>query len=164
MMVVRGTKKFLDRLGRPKPTEATSSGRLGDWYANVWFCRPQVALFVNEVTLLPVLVPLAPASSVIARFPAAFAQVAARIGVEAAVVDDEVAEMATWTLAKFASRSVLGVMNEFAHLADNYRERNDPLDFVELSLWLAQVPCSPLHSGQGFPDLELKALLAAKEP
>ena len=74
------------------------------------------------------------------------------------------AEMTSWTLAKTASRSVLGVMNEFAHLADNYRERREIIDLVELSLWLAQVPCSPLHSGHGFPDLELKALLGAKEP
>lgn len=163
-MVVRGTKKFLDRLGRPGPTEAASSGRLGDWYANVWFWWPQVAIFVSERALLPVIVPLAPASSVIGRFPVAFSEVATRIGVASAVLDDEVAEMATWTLAKTASRSVLGVMNEFAHLADNYRERHDPVDLVELSLWLAQVPCSPLHSSHGFPDLELKALLAAKGP
>ncbi|HVL03739.1 MAG TPA: hypothetical protein VM386_04810 [Acidimicrobiales bacterium] len=54
-------------------------------------------------------------------------------------------------------------MNEFAHLADSYRERHDPIERVELSLWLAQVPCSPLHPSHGFPDLELKALLAAKE-
>ena len=161
---MRGTKKFLDRLGRPGPTEATSSGRLGDWYANVWFWRPQVALFVDSTTLLPVIVPLAPATSVIARFPAAFAEVATRIGAEPSAVDDEMAEMATWALARTTSRSVLGVMNEFAHLADNYREPHDHVDLVELSLWLAHVPCSPLHSSHGFPDLELKALLGAKEP
>jgi len=72
--------------------------------------------------------------------------------------------MATWALARTTSRSVLGVMNEFAHLADNYREPHDHVDLVELSLWLAHVPCSPLHSSHGFPDLELKALLGAKEP
>jgi len=162
-MVVRGTKRFLDRAGRLDRSEKQSSCVLGDWYVNVWFWRPQVALFLNAKTLLPVIVPLAPPSSVIARFPAAFAEVATRIGIGAAVVNDEVAEMATWTLAKTASRSVLGVMNEFAHLADNYRERQDVIDLVELSLWLAHVPCAPLRAGHGFPDLELKALLAAKE-
>jgi len=163
-MVVRGTKKFLDRAGRPDWSEMQSSCVLGDWYANVWFWRSQVALFVSERTLLPVIVPLAPASAVIARFPVAFAEVATRIGVEPAAVDGETARMTTWTLATTASRSVLGVMNEFAYLADNYRERHDPLDLVELSLWLAQVPCSPLYPRHGTPELELKALLAAKEP
>ncbi|MGH3848294.1 MAG: DUF6933 domain-containing protein [Pseudonocardiaceae bacterium] len=119
--------------------------------------------FANEVALFPVIVPLAPASSVIARFPAAFAEVATRIGVEPGAVADEAAEMATWALAKTSSRSVLGVMNEFGHLADSYREQHDLVDLVELSLWLAHVPCGPLHSGHGFPDLELAALLGAKE-
>lgn len=162
-MVVRGTKKFLDRAGRLDGSDMASSNVLGDWYANVWFWRPQVALFVNAKTMLPVIVPLAPASSVITRFPAAFAGVATRLGIAAAVIDDEVAEMATWTLAKTASRSVLGVMNEIAHLADSYRERQDVIDLVELSLWLAHVPCTPLRAGHGFRDLELVALLAAKE-
>ena len=63
MIVVRGTKKFLDRVGRPD-TSYESSTSLGDWYANALFWRPQVALFVNAQTLFPVLVALAPASSV----------------------------------------------------------------------------------------------------
>jgi hypothetical protein len=33
---------------------------LGQWYATAVFWKPQVALFVNESTLLPVLMPLAP--------------------------------------------------------------------------------------------------------
>ncbi len=44
-------------------------------------------------------------------------------------------------------------MNEFGHLADSYREQHDPVDLVELSLWLAQVPCRPLQSGLDFPTL-----------
>jgi hypothetical protein len=69
MLVVRGTKKFLDRAGRPVAGDVSSSGRLGDWYVNTWFWRPQVAAFVNERTLLPVLVPLAPAVSAVERLP-----------------------------------------------------------------------------------------------
>ena len=82
VMVVRGTKRFLDRVGRPEGSEAQSSSALGDWYANVWFWRPQVALFVSERTLVPVIVPLAPASSVITRFPTSFAEIATRMGVD----------------------------------------------------------------------------------
>jgi len=64
MIVVRGTKKFLDRVGRPDASGA-SSASLGDWYANALLWRPQVALFVNAQTLLPVVVLLAPANSVV---------------------------------------------------------------------------------------------------
>ena len=84
MFTVRGTKKFLDRVGRPMsdppptvpqsttaslpqsttaslPRSTTATTVLGDWYANVLFWRPQVALFVNAATFIPVLMPLAPA-------------------------------------------------------------------------------------------------------
>jgi hypothetical protein len=48
-----------------RPTTA-----LGNWYATVVFWKPQGALFVNERTLTPIVVPLAPAISVTDRFPA----------------------------------------------------------------------------------------------
>jgi predicted nucleic acid-binding protein len=40
---------------------------LGDWYAAALAWRPQVALLVNETTLLPVLMPLGPAATMTAR-------------------------------------------------------------------------------------------------
>jgi hypothetical protein len=158
-MVVRGTKKFLDRVGRATTIETRSSGRLGDWYANPLFWRPQVVLFLNERTRLPVLVPLAPALSVVDRFPTEFARVASRLGLTVAAVTAEVEAMTDWVLAKTSSRSLLGTMNEFAHLADNYRWRHDTIDLVDLSLWLAEVPVRPLFDGEGSPDRELRAVL-----
>ena len=75
MLVVRATKKLLDRLG-PVTLESgqTSTTRLGDWYASAWAWRPQVALFVSEATLFPILMPLAPAATLLARFPDGLAQ------------------------------------------------------------------------------------------
>lgn len=111
MFVVRGTKKFLDRVGRPVGEPAESTSALGDWYANALFWRTQVALFVNAATFLPVLLPLAPASAVIARFPGELATVMDTLGVDLRVVADEVVQMGAAVLAKTASRQVLGVMN-----------------------------------------------------
>jgi hypothetical protein len=159
MIVVRGTQKFLARVGRPSDVELESDGQLGDWYANAWFWRPQVAVFVNQASRLPVLLPLAPASSVLARFPPMFAQVAGRLGVPDAAIDGELATMNEQALAKTASRSVLGTMNDFGHLADNYRWRHDEIDLVDLAVWLSEVPCTPLFSGAGTPGDELKARL-----
>lgn len=115
----RNQEEFLDRVGRAEPQPATSSGVLGDWYANVLFWRPQVALFTSEKALVPVLVPLAPTSSVAARFPAAFAGIATRIGIDPSPLDAEVRAMGEFVLAKTASRSVLGLMNDFAHVANH---------------------------------------------
>jgi hypothetical protein len=66
------TKKVLGRVGEVSATDADrSTTRLGDWYVNVVFWKPQVALFVTDVTLQGVLVPFAPAATVLDRFPPA---------------------------------------------------------------------------------------------
>ena len=74
MYTLHCTKKLLDRVtpsvlsSGPPPTTV-----LGNWYATALFWKPQVALLVNERTLLPVLMSLAPASTLTARFPDALA-------------------------------------------------------------------------------------------
>ena len=70
MFVVHGTKKFLNRThpaGPPPPDTGLGTNILGAWYATVLFWQPQVALFVNEPTRLPLFVPLAPSATVISR-------------------------------------------------------------------------------------------------
>lgn len=106
---MRATKKLLGRLG---PTTLGAgeapTALLEDWYATALFWRPQVALFVDERTLLPVLIPLAPASTLLARFPDALATVLTAHGVPAAIVAAELDEMWEHHLAPTASRSVVG--------------------------------------------------------
>jgi len=132
---------------------------LGDWYATALFWRPQVVLFVNDLTRLPVLVPLAPAASVVARFVDQVARVFAGLGLDPRFVDAEVVEMSQHRLAKTASRSVVGTMNDFAFLAVVHRDHGEATDLVGLSLRLAHTPCGPLSGSTGFPDLEVLALV-----
>ena len=68
--------------------------------------------------------------------------------------------MSEAVLARTASRSVLGVMNEFVHLADNCRWIEKSVDLVELSLWLAQTPCGPLYDTHISPDRAFQAALS----
>jgi hypothetical protein len=86
--------------------------------------------------------------------------VARRLGVPGERLDHEVAEMWDYVIAKTASRRVLGVMNEFAEMADHYRRTEDEIDLVELSLWLAQTPCGPLYGSYVSPDRALQATLS----
>jgi hypothetical protein len=159
MFTVHGTKKFLDRVGRPGSAEAPSSTVLGDWYATVLFWRPQVALFVNEKTLLPVIVRLAPAAKVIERFPTVLTEVLSAMGVESSIIRSEVTEMSDYRLAKTQSRSILGSINEFAALGNIFREDETILDPIALSLQLANTPCGPLYRSRVSPDDEVKAAL-----
>jgi len=118
VIIIHGTKKFRDRVrGAPPATSESSTGRLGAWYAHVLFFEPQVALFVNEETLMPLLLPLAPAASLPGRFPDALEELLVASDHQQEFIDREVAAGKEFGVAPTASRSVLGVMNEFAHLA-----------------------------------------------
>ena len=161
MVVVHGTKKLRDRLRTfPPYGSERSTTSLGDWYATVMFWRPQVALFVNEVTLLPVLVPFAPAANLLPRFVGSLTGILAAHGATDAFIETEMTEMAEARLAKTSNRSVVGIMNEFTYLANAHSETDNHLDLLDVSLRLAETPCGPLYRGHISPDRELAALLA----
>jgi hypothetical protein len=159
VLIVHGTKKFLDRVGQPNcPPESESTTALGSWYANVLFWKPQVALFVNTTTRLPVFVALAPASRVIDRFPEALKEVLEAIEVDRRFVDHELNEMSDHGLAKTNSRSVLGTLNDFFGIARHMKRLGHPTDPLSLSLQMAHSACGPLFDRTGFPDLEVRAI------
>ncbi len=77
---LRATKKLRDRAKPLIVAEvAEPTTWLGDWYGTVLFWRPQLVLLVNEQTLFPVLMPLAPAATVLDRFPAALSETLATL-------------------------------------------------------------------------------------
>jgi hypothetical protein len=154
---LHATKTLRDRAKQPVlPAVADPTTWLGNWYGTVLFWRPQLALLVNEQTLFPVLMPLAPAAAVLERFPIALGETLAAAGIEPQFIDAELAEMNEGQWAKTASRSVLGTMNEFSFLANDYHDRHD-FDPMGLALWLAQTPCGPLYGRHISPDRELAA-------
>jgi hypothetical protein len=165
VLIVRATKKLLDRIGPPSRDEGEHSTTLmGQWYATAMFWKPQVALFVSEPTLLPVLMPLAPAATLLARFPQQLAAVLAAHGTPGAVIDEEQRQMRDRRLAKTSNRSVIGIMNEFTLLAQAYRGDTPAPDLLALAVRLAATPCGPLYSKHVSPDRELAALLHAVAP
>jgi hypothetical protein len=160
MFTLHCTKKLLERV-RPEieaPSNATT--QLGNWYATALFWKPQMALLVNERTLLPILMPMAPAATLAKRFPAALKAVLQALYMPAEFITAEVAGMNDVVYAKTANRSVVGMMNEFAFLAEAFRDRGAPVDTLALSLRLAGVPCGPLSKGAGFPEDAVRELAA----
>lgn len=131
MFSLHATKKLLDRVKQPvMPPVSGPSTVLGNWYGTVLFWRPQVALLVNERTLFPVLMPLAPAATLIARFPDALRQTLEARGVPFDFVESESPAMFDGRYAKTASRSVIGIMDEFTRLAEIYRDHRGLTDLV----------------------------------
>ncbi len=139
------TKKLLGRMNL-KPCEATppTTTVLGDWYATVLFWRPQVALLVNERTLLPILLPLAPAATLPSRLPMELARQLAACGLAERFVDEELASMQECCVTKTGNRTLIGMLNEFSFLADAYRDRGESVDLSLLARRLATTPCGPL--------------------
>lgn len=158
---IHATKKLLARVKHPivDPVEPTTA--LGNWYATALFWKPQVALLVSERTLLPVFMPLAPATTLARRFPDELGRVLDAHGVDPRFLDNEIRSMGDGRYAKTASRSLLGVMNEFTFLGDVHRiELGADEDLVALSVRLAETPMSPLYKRHVSPDRELKSLVA----
>lgn len=126
MLLVRGTKKLRDRVkGAAAGAEDMSSTVLGDWFATALFWKPQVVLLVNQRTLLPVFMPLAPAATLLKRVPSAIAEALHRQGASEEFIAAELASMGDVRIAPTNDRSTLGVMNEFAIIGGLRFDRAD---------------------------------------
>lgn len=90
-VIVRSTRKLLKRLSGPVASDADrSTAMFGDWYASVLPWRPRhVAFLVSETPLLPVMVPPAPASTLLERFAIQLAAVLRRHRVDQTVIPAE---------------------------------------------------------------------------
>jgi hypothetical protein len=165
VLVVRGTKKLRDRLKKAPAAgpDDHSTTELGDWFATALFWRPQVALLVNQRTFVPVLVELAPASSLLDRVPEAIETVLRHHGLEQEFLSAERGAMREMRLAPTNDRRVLGVMNELTFQAE-IRQQEGLTDLVELSLDLSRVILGPLHNLGSSPDRALAAVVGSSGP
>jgi hypothetical protein len=162
VLIVRATKKLL-RLAGPSTASRDERGTtlLGPWYATVLFWRPRVVLLVNESTLLPIMLPLAPASTLTSRIAEHIATVLSAYEVPAAIIDEERWHMRTSQLGVTTNRSVVGIMTEFARLAQIDHDADPASGLVDLAVRLATTPCGPLYAGNVSPDRELAAIVRA---
>ena len=143
MFTLRCTAKLLKRLKvRADPPPSPSTTRLGDWYANLLYTKPQqLILCVSETTLLPVLVPASGPVPVETRLRDQLGEVLRAVGVPEAGIQAELLEMDPVVVNKTASRTVLGSMNDFVNMLSFYPPG---LPLLQLALNLAESPCSPI--------------------
>jgi hypothetical protein len=158
VLVVHATRALRDRMPTtPATSDDVSTTALGAWYATRLPWRRPAALLVNHATLLPLLMPLAPAATVLARVPDAIAELLLHHHAPADLIATEQTAMTEVRVAPTADRSTVGVLNEFARLADWHRTDID--DLLDLSLRLATTPLGPLYRRHISPDRELTALI-----
>ena len=161
MYSILATKKLLDRmqeyLGEPVVEPTT---KLGNWFVKPLFWRPQYALFVSESIFLPVLSPLSPASNLAMRFPDDLALTLQAHGVPEAFIRNEFVEMDDVIVSKTNSRQVVGVLNEFASMANRMRGLHPEVSALRLSLKLAEVPVGIRQKRYLIPEVELRKIIS----
>ena len=151
MFTLHCTAKLRERIKRLLiKQKLPSTTLLGDWYGTALYWKPQLALLVNERTLMPILLPLAPVNTLPERLGPAVAALLHRYGMALPLIERELAAMAEIEIAKTSNRRVVGTMNEFAFQACFYRERMGATDLAGLSMRLAETPCGAI--GYNSPD------------
>jgi hypothetical protein len=145
VFVLRCTKKLLGRIGAApgsKDEPAKSTTRMGDWTANIFIIRrQQLVLGVNNKTLLPVLLPIAPAKTFLVRFTEAAGEMLMALGVDRPKALAEMSAMNECLVAPTNDRRVLGTINDFGRMLEVYL---DGRPMPEVALHLAEAPCSPI--------------------
>ncbi len=120
MVTLRCTRKLLDFLAiKPVSEPIPSTGRLGDWYANlVPTDASDLIVFVSERSLVTVAIPAREAENLDSQFRARVQNLLAMLGVSIENIRSEIGHSQQVRFAKTSSRSVLGSMND---IASNYQ-------------------------------------------
>jgi len=142
MSTLRCTRKLLDRLGVPHDADSDvpPTNALGDWYANlIRVGHDQLVIAVNERSTLTLVLPARDIRhSLVPQMFRMLATLLRDIGVPQEVVEREIIAMQPMALARTASRSMLAVMNDRAHLVEaHWREGRATMDIMML---LARCP------------------------
>ena len=151
VFTLRCTQKLLKRL-RAKPALAPSPSMtvLGDWYANYLTVRRRhLVLCCCDRTFLPIVLEARDLASLVPRLRASLVEVLRLLVVPEPQIDDELAIMNEAVIAKTASRSVLGIMNDYA-LAIEYRDEAASLH--DFSLFLSHTPLFASTPQAVWPD------------
>ena len=140
MVALRCTQRLLRRLRADFAAEVPEAGNvLGHWYANILtFNRTPYVITVSERSLLSVVLPGAPFNTLVARFPAALAQLLRALDVPESQVTTEVAATSPLVIAATANRRVLGCLNQYAFELSIHFADEPHTDLLERELWLSE--------------------------
>jgi hypothetical protein len=162
LFILRCTRRLYERIEpwaapeREPPTASTT--RLGDWAATIVVVRREhLVLAVSLVTLLPVVIPVAPATTVLARLPAALGHALRALGIGRHRIATEVAAMAGCTVTGLGDRQVQSSLADLAGLLDTYV---DGAPLGEVALRMAGAPCKHLDGAR--PRDEAVRVLSAR--
>jgi hypothetical protein len=162
VVILRLTRKLLGRVGPPAADPPASTTVLGDWFGNLVFVGHQrYVILVSERSRLPVLLPGRDLKHLGLHFSEALGDVLRALGIPEEAVSREVEATREAVISTTNNRSLLGTLNDFAHMLE-YRLHDEPdADLLEAALWLAGTPISSLPGV--FPDRVSRRLLGGDD-
>lgn len=161
VVALRCTNRLLQRLRIEVADSVGQPGNaLGHWYANVvTINRALFVLAISERSLLSVVVPGTPFSTLPARVPQALAELLRNLSVPEREVVRELTAMSPLTVATTASRKVLGCLNQYAFELEVDFHYNPGRTLLERELWLSDNISSAIRYSHP-RDLALELLAA----
>jgi hypothetical protein len=167
VVVLRATKRVLQRLPSFGSNSGASDTALGDWYVNRFVVdRKPLLILVSSKSLLAILIPARDVRSLPARLSNIVAERLVRLGVSATLVRREIEVMEPVHLAPTLDRSVLGVMVDASRAVPFYLPEGG---WGEVDLHVAEVKLAhtPYYAGRRreevvFPGLAATELLSAR--
>ncbi len=149
MVTLRLTKKLqklldIDLTEQLEPT----TGKLGDWYANlVPTYAGDLIVIVNETTLLSVAIPIWESDHLLLLFRLRVGNLLGMIGIQSKAIENELRHYDHIQFGRTASRRIVGSMNDIAWqyqaMAEDATSKKD-LSLSEAELKLSQMPCKPI--------------------
>jgi len=162
VFAIRCTQTLLKRLAaHPDDTDQSEATTvLGDWYVNTLNVgRLRLLLCASERSLLTAIIPSAPLRSFPERLEHAVARILTGLPITASAIARERKEMTQHWFGRTRSRRVLGSMNDFGFLAEQYiRDDGADLDLDRIAEMLNRAPCRPIQYQS--PDRLTPALFA----
>jgi hypothetical protein len=146
MFVLRATNSLLQRLKvAPAAGSVSSTTALGDWYGNLVRIGPtQFVLCTSERSLLSVVLPAREVRDrLMENLRQAVRQLLADLSVSAELAGAELDCMSSHTVAKTASRKVLGHMSDFAVYLDAACRMEPEVSLRRVAIELSGTPCGP---------------------
>jgi hypothetical protein len=150
MIVIRCTRKLLDRVGPPVPDPPPSTTLLGDWYAKPFgIAQRRYIILASALSRIAVLMPGRDVANLARNFPEALSAQLLRLGVAAEAAAREVEACRDAAIAATADRSLLGTLNDYAAMTKFQFAGGRPLDLETQALSLSHTPLAPL--GYAYP-------------
>jgi hypothetical protein len=158
MIVLRCTRKLLDRLGTPVADPPQSTSLFGDWYAKPFpVAQRRFVLLMSAATRVPVIVSARDLANLPRTFADSLQAILYELQLPPAAVQREVEASRDTVLAATDSKSMLGSLNDFAYHAQHRLRVEPDVNLVALSAHLADMPVIAMNFG--FPVERARELL-----